>query len=106
MLRQVKRVFLALALVGALGTAVAGDASAGKTDGQAQREARSQAGGTEVQKGQRPQPNPEPGAPGCAGARAINTNPPQASGTNAAFPNGNAAPQGGGPFAQCPDFDA
>ena len=99
-----KRMALALALAGALGTAMIADASAGKDDGQAQRDARSQAGGTflfgepGVDRGAEPNPG---GEPGCTAVNAINTNPPQAAGDNAAFPNGNAAPQGEGPFFQC-----
>ncbi|CAA9522227.1 MAG: hypothetical protein AVDCRST_MAG73-198, partial [uncultured Thermomicrobiales bacterium] len=40
-----KRIALALTLASALGASMVGDVSAGKEDGQAQREARSQAGG-------------------------------------------------------------
>jgi len=98
------RLALALALAGALGTAMIVDVSAGKDDGQAQRDARSQAGGTVlvgepgVDRGAKPEPG---GEPGCTAASANSTNPPQAAGDNAAFPNGNAAPQGEGPFFQC-----
>ena len=99
-----KRMVLALALAGALGTAMVGDVSAGKEDGQSQREARSQAGGTflfgEPGVDRRAQPE-QGGGPGCTAASAINSNPPQAAGDNAAFPNENAAPQGEGPFFQC-----
>lgn len=45
---------------------------------------------------------PEPSDdPGCTAASAINSNPPQAAGDNAAYPNEQAAPQGEGPFYQC-----
>jgi len=103
-MEKAKRMALALALAGALGASMVGDVSAGKEDGQAQREARSQAGGTflfgepGVDRGAQPDPG---GEPGCTAANAINSNPPQAAGDNAAFPNENAAPQGEGPFFRC-----
>jgi len=103
-MRTAKRLALALALAAALGTTMTGAALADKETGQAQREARSQAGGTDVggEPGVDRRAQPEPGnGPGCTAASAINSNPPQASGDNAAFPNENAAPQGEGPFFQC-----
>jgi hypothetical protein len=98
MMMMAKQIALA-ALAGVLGTAMSGAASA-----QTQRDKRSQAGGTEVHGepsvDRRAQPE-RSDEPGCTGASAINYNPPQAAGDNAAYPNGHAAPQGDGPFYQC-----
>jgi len=97
------RTGVALLLVTILSASLLGSVSAAPP-AHSQGADRNQAGGTflfgEPGDDRRAQPEQGGGA-GCTAASAINSNPPQAAGDNAAFPNENAAPQGEGPFFQC-----
>ena len=85
---KVKRVALALALVGAVGSTLVGGASATHADDRG-----NQRGGTFLfgEPGVDRRAQPEPGRGACTAASAINTNPPQAAGDNA----------GDKPFERC-----
>ena len=126
-----KRITLALALAGALGTALVGGAAAQNNGTTLHGSGKDRQGYCEVAPGTyEPCPEgtngtepaqshgtflygepgvdrrayPQPGGDaGCTAASALNSNPPQASGDNVGYPNEeHAADQAaGGPFGQC-----